>query len=275
MKDLKRLIIVFLFPLTVVGGPSIVFGKSQQKTVQKIAIIPILDSQVLPKYIQKAEKAFEENFKKQASLSIVPLDEIEEGIEEVLKKKLSDEVNVASNFFYHFRYKDAEKLMEGREDLESLKLKMLIAYSKGNKESAEDFSEQIIAIDPGVKLSVKDFPPGLVSLFEKTRKQKSPKKLFESAKLGKEIPISKKFPDGWSERLEKVMNEMSWDYLFLFRIEPIGWNHKMTGFLFQSPQVGIMPKTRAVDLVDLSDLQKASQILVKTLFIIDTSSDFH
>jgi tetratricopeptide (TPR) repeat protein len=243
--------------------PQQAFGRTS-----RVAILGLRQPGISTKYVAKADDAFSIILKKERTFTPVPDSEIKKGLEEVLSGILKEEIVRAQDHYYHFRFQEAERLLSARDDPEALQWKGLIAYSAGDEKKARHYLIRLLEIDPRAKVSVKDFPPRLVSLFEEVRRER-PKGYGKAnfLQVGSGIYIPEKFVESWKIQFRKMAEEMRWDFILLHRIEPIGWNYKMTGTLFSLKGKGEdLFRIRAVELVDIRDLNKASEILIKSLF---------
>ena len=238
-----------------------------------VAIVGLQDSRIAPKHAARADRSLALAIKKAGSLIPVPEEGRDRAIDEILVRMLAEELNLATDHYYHFRFQEAERLLAGRDDPEALRLKGLIAFTDGDEKKAEQYFIRLLEIDPKAKLSVKDYPPRLVALFEtlgRSQPKGSPRSTF--VRIAGKIYPSDISAEGWELRLRKFAQKMGWDFILLHRIEPIGWNYKISATLLSAAGGSAAdPRASAVELVDLDDLPRASEILVKSLFIIDTS----
>jgi hypothetical protein len=254
------LVFLLLVPLKVQGRP------------ERVAVVGLKDSRVASHHLARAAKALSEVLRKEASSDVVTEQEVENGIRDRLARLLRIETTVAQDRYYHFRYEEAERLLAGREDPEALQLQGLIAYAAGDEKRSEQHFIRLLEIDPEAKLSTKDFPPKLVSLFEKIRGGKAGAAVRPfSLRLGKTVFVAEKSIASWGDKFRRWGSEMGWEKILLYRIEPIGWNYKMTAYLFPI-QEKEETRLRAVEMVDLNAVTQAAEILVKSLFFIDTPS---
>lgn len=245
----------------------------------RVAVIPVFAASSSA-YGKKPQKVLEEILQKEIKTTPVSKKEIVESLE-ILTTILHEETQKAMDHYYHFRFREAEKLMEGRDDVEAIKVKLLIHQAEGNKEEVKRLCIRLLEKGWKTEKADPDFPPSLKSAFEEV-KQGPIRKDQKHLQLGGLFDVTHSFQGAWKERLQKFGRQKHWDKILVYQMEPIGWNHKITGALYSLTEETSPPITtkagknkgmtlQAVELVDLADLSRGLRILLRALFFIDSS----
>ncbi len=137
----------------------------------QVAVIGMVDSRISSKNYQKADRFLAKALRDELHLSPVSKEDLSRAILEHLAKDLKEEISAAMEHFYHFRFVQAERILEGRDDPEALKVKALISYSRGDEHQAADDLRKLLKIEPGAAFSERDFPPRLISFFRAIQKE--------------------------------------------------------------------------------------------------------
>lgn len=265
MKKLSFLLFffIFLFP------SPYAFSRSKTKPVlQRVAFVALKDTGQESEILIRVGHSLENHLQKLYGFSFVPQEQVQRSLEEGLSGLMTEEVVLAQSQYYQFRFAQAENLLIGRMDEEALKWRALVSFSEGHQGRARFFLEKLLKNFKKVEFSSRDYPPRFVTFFKEVSK-KITKDGGSLLKIGKTYFVYEGEIESWKSRFQKLLHRMEWDYLVLYRMEKIGWNHKVTTYLFsQKDPERIWIK--AVEIMDVSDLSKAANILVKTVFSVDT-----
>ncbi|MBI3541554.1 MAG: hypothetical protein HY073_05405 [Deltaproteobacteria bacterium] len=162
--------------------------------------------------------------------------------------------------------------------MEAIKVKLLIHQADGNKEEVKKLCIHLLEKGLEIEKLDSDFPPTLKAVLHEVG-QGLIRKDQRRLQLGGLFDVTNKFQEGWRGRLQQLGRQRHWDKILVYQMEPIGWNHKVTGTLYtvsdESSALGGSKNknmtTQAVELVDLADLSQGLRILLKALFFIDSS----
>lgn len=241
---------------------------------QTVAVMGVADSRVSQQQLKKVGKVIEVTLRERSSLRVISQEIFQEAWETVFRKILQEENSFAMDRYYRFRYREAEGILGGRDDLDALQLKGLLAFAEGDERRSEHYWVQLLQMNPAASLSRENFPPRLVDLFEgvKRRIGASARRDPAGLAIGSHLFFSEPFSPSWQQRFKRIAEETGSDFVMLYRLQPIGWNYKLSGSLFSVKEgEGRNPLIQSVEISSLQDLRQATKTLVKIMFFVDTS----
>lgn len=248
---------------------------SRGPNVASVAILGFRDPRISSQILKRIEGQLAWNLRSEASLIVIPPERVRKDLEEKIPGILAGEITSALEDYYHLRFDQALRRLSGRTDPEALKVKILIAFSGGDFVEAKSIGLELLRKDPDLDFS-RDFPPGLSRWVAELKwgqpgpPQMPPKTLPKTPPKKEELLLEVDV-QGWRGRFQRFQGEMQWDFLLVYRVEPIGWNYKITVTRLSLKEIlREAPETQAFELIDLRDLHKASKIVVKTMFSIDS-----
>ncbi len=236
--------------------------------LKRVAFVALKDTRQDSDQISRLERYFQTSLQKLSGFSSVPEVQVDHALDEVLSGLMKEEMDLAQSHYYQFHFSQAEEFLLGRMDEEALKMRALIAFLEGHQERSRVFLEKLLKNFQKVEFSSRDYPPHFLTLFKEVSK-KTTKDSGRILKVGGSYFLNEEEIQSWKGRFQKLLHRMDWDYLILYRMEKIGWNDKITIYLFsQNPQEKI--KVKSAEIIDSEDLSKAANILMKTAFSVDT-----